>query len=82
MVGGAHPDTPFVGVQNTTPVGSAHNPTPVGEAHNPPDSKAHIALWGVKVGDWSATVDCLPQIGAVVMGLGSCEWLDDLCSGP
>ena len=28
MVGGAHPDTPLVGVQNTTPVGSAHNTTP------------------------------------------------------
>ena len=34
MVGGAHPDTPLVGVQNTTPVGSAHNTTPVGSAHN------------------------------------------------
>ena len=43
MVGGAHPDTPFVGVQNTTPVGSAHSTTPVGEAHNPPVSKAHMA---------------------------------------
>ena len=43
MVGGAHPDTPLIGVQNTpvgsahitTPVGSAHNSTPVGDAHNP-----------------------------------------------
>ena len=35
MVGGAHPDTPLVGVQNTTPVGNTHNTTPVGEAHNP-----------------------------------------------
>ena len=43
MVGGAHPDTPFDGVQNTTPVGSAHNTTPVGEAHKPPVSKAHMA---------------------------------------
>ena len=43
MVGGAHPDTPLVGVQNTTPVGSAHNTTPVGEAHKPPVSKAHMA---------------------------------------
>ena len=40
MVGGAYPDTPLVGVQNTTPVGSAHNTTPVGEAHKPPVSKA------------------------------------------
>ena len=43
MVGGAHPDTPFDGVQNTTPVGTAHNTTPVGEAHKPPVSKAHMA---------------------------------------
>ena len=43
MVGGAHPDTPLVGVQNTTPVGSTHNTTPVGEAHKPPVSKAHMA---------------------------------------
>ena len=43
MVGGAHPDTPLVGVQNTTPVGSARNTTPVGEAHKPPVSKAHMA---------------------------------------
>ena len=43
MVGGAHPDTPFVGVQNTTAVGSAHNTPPVGEAHKPPVSKAHMA---------------------------------------
>ena len=34
MVGGAHPDTHLVCVQNTTPVGSAHNTTPVGSAHN------------------------------------------------
>ena len=26
----------------------------------------------------SNMVDCLPQIEAVFMGLGSCEWLDDL----
>ena len=44
IVGGAHPDTPLVGVQNTTPVGSAHNTTPVGEAHKPPVLKAHMAL--------------------------------------
>ena len=43
MVGGAHPDTALVGVQNTTPVGSAHNTTPVGEAHKPHFSKAHMA---------------------------------------
>ena len=43
MVGGAHPDTSFVGVQNTTSVGSSHNITPVGEAHKPPVTKAHMA---------------------------------------
>ena len=43
MVEGAHPDTPFVGVQNITPVGSAHNTTRVGEAHKPLVSKAHMA---------------------------------------
>ena len=43
MVGGAHPYTSLVGVQNTTPVGSAHNTTPVREAHRSPVSKAHMA---------------------------------------
>ena len=42
MVGGAHPDTLLVGVQNTS-VGSAHNTTAVGDAHRPPVSKAHMA---------------------------------------
>ena len=43
MVGGAHPDTPLVGVPKNTSVGSAHNTTPVGDAHRPPVPKAHMA---------------------------------------
>ena len=43
MVGGAHPDTPLVGVQKNTSAGSAHNTTPVGDAHRPAVSKAHMA---------------------------------------
>ena len=43
MVGGAHPDTPLVGVPKNTSVGSAHNTTPVEDAHRPPVSKAHMA---------------------------------------
>ena len=42
-VGGAHPETSLVGVQNTTPVGSAHNTTPEREASRSPVSKAHMA---------------------------------------
>ena len=42
MVGGAHPDTPLVGVPKNTSVGSAHNTTPVGDAHRPVP-KAHMA---------------------------------------
>ena len=44
MVGGAHPDTPLVGVPKNTSVGSAHNTTPVGDAHRPPVSKVHMAF--------------------------------------
>ena len=49
-VGGAHPDTPLVGVENTRPVGSnhnttlvrdAHSPTPVGDAHTCPVGDTH-----------------------------------------
>ena len=54
MVGGAHPDTPLVGVQNTTRVGSAHNTTPVGSAHNStPVGDAHNPT---SVGDSSVSM--------------------------
>ena len=54
MVGGARPDTPLVGIQNTTSVGSAHNTTPVGSAYNStPVGDAHNPT---SVGDSSVSM--------------------------
>ena len=69
MVGGAHPDTPLVGVQNTTPVGSTHNTTPVGEAHKPPVSKAHMASQSLQA-QLAHVLACLQPKQAGLRALG------------